>query len=130
MKLAVYYRSESLSSLAPKTWEFAPDWIREEKRFQFPKIKLKSGQLISVHANFAKIIQAELDLFKAVPITFIAVISSFINSWSQKIFWKQTHCMLFWFSYFLSNCVLLLLFIVYFYVIWSQSVLFIYVKMN
>ena len=40
-------------------------------------MKLKPGQPISVHADFAKIIQDKLGLFKAVPITFIAVISSF-----------------------------------------------------
>ena len=48
-------------------------------------MKLKSGQLISGHVDFAKIIQGELDLFKAAPIIFIAVISSFPIPGHQKV---------------------------------------------
>ena len=48
-------------------------------------MKLKPGQPISVHADFAKIIQDKLGLFKAVPITFIAVISSFSILGHEKL---------------------------------------------
>ena len=74
---AVHYGSESLASLALKIWEFTPDSIREVKPYLFLKIKLKPGQLINVHVDFAKIIQGKLGLFKAAPITFISMISSF-----------------------------------------------------
>ena len=52
----VHYGSESLVSLAPKIWELVPDSIREVKTLSIFKIKLKPGQLISVHVDFAKII--------------------------------------------------------------------------
>ena len=47
------------------------------KNYQFSKTKLKPGQPISVHADFAKTISGKLRLFKAVPITFIAIKSFF-----------------------------------------------------
>ena len=45
---------------------------------QFSKIELKFEQLKIDHVDFAKILQSELDLFKAVPIICIAVISPFL----------------------------------------------------
>ena len=51
----VHYGSKSLISLARKIWELVPDSIREVKT-SISKIKLKPGQPISFHVNFAKII--------------------------------------------------------------------------
>ena len=55
---AVYFESESLSFLAPKTWELVPNSIRKEKTLHhFSKVKSKLGQLKSVYVyvNLTKI---------------------------------------------------------------------------
>ena len=62
-------------------WKLVPDSIREVKTlkpYQFSRTKLKPRQPISVHVDITKIILGKLGLFKAVPITFITVMSSFL----------------------------------------------------
>ena len=62
-------------------WKIVLDSIREVKilkPYQFSKTKLKPRQPISVHVDITKIILSKLGLFKAVPITFITVMSSFL----------------------------------------------------
>ena len=65
----VHYGIESLGSLAPKIWKLVPDSIREVKTLSIFKNKIKVQP---------KIIQVKLGLFEAVPVTFIAVISSYM----------------------------------------------------
>ena len=84
---------------------------QERQKHQFSKIKLKPGQPISVHVDFAKIIQGKLGLFKAVPITFIAMISSFSILGHAKENFIKLICIVCSFHLVkcaLSNCVLLL----------------------
>ena len=47
-------------------------------------MKLKPGQPISLYVDFSKIIEVKLGLFRAVPITSIAVISSFLILGHEK----------------------------------------------
>ena len=52
----VHYGSESLASLAPEIWKLVPDSIREVKTLSIFKNKLKSGKLVNVRIDFAKVI--------------------------------------------------------------------------
>ena len=105
------------------------------KHYQFSKINLKPGQLISVNVNLAKIIYGKLGLFKAVPITFVAMISSFlILSHEKKIVYKiNMYCMFFFFvhlvKYALSDSVFLLFCCIFLCYLASISH-FLYVNMN
>ena len=55
--------------------------------------------MISVHVDFVKIILGNLALFKAVPITFIAIISSFsILGQEKKNYKSNMYCEFFSFS--------------------------------
>ena len=76
--LTVHFGSESLWSLARENVGTRPRFNQRGKSMQFSKIELKFEQLKIDHVDFAKILQSELDLFKAVPIICIAVISPFL----------------------------------------------------
>ena len=51
----VHYGSESYLSLAPKVWKLVSDSIIEVRTLSISKMKLKPGQAICVHVDFAKI---------------------------------------------------------------------------
>ena len=75
--------------------------------------------------DFAKIGQGELYLFKAVPIIFITLISSFsILGYKKVKTVKYINCSFDLVKFVMSNCALLLSFIVHFYVIWPKLVMF------
>ena len=61
----------------------------ERQNHQFSEIRLKpisdKWQPISVHVDFAKIIKGKLGLFKAVPTTFISIISFLLLGHEKSI---------------------------------------------
>ena len=69
--LKIHYGSDSLVSLAPEMLELVPDSIREVKILSIFQNKIKTDK--SPCENFAKIMSGTLSLFKAVPITIIAI---------------------------------------------------------
>ena len=72
---------------------------------------------MSVHVDFAKIIQGKLGLFKTVPITFIAAISSFSILGHEKF--TKVICIVYSFDLVKCGCPTeyCYCFVVYFYVI-------------
>ena len=74
-----YYGSESLLSSAPKIWELAPDSIREVKTLSIFKNKISPCRLCKNYIGQVGFI------YKAVPITFIAIKSSFSILGHEKL---------------------------------------------
>ena len=135
----VHYGSESLLSLAPKIQELVPYSVRDVKASSFKnRIKSLNNHVDSVnmsvvHVDITKIIQGKLSLFKVVPITFIA--ANYFFRFLVAIKFIKVTGIVRSFHFFIQLNVLCATvycycFVICFYVIWPQLIMFIYVNTN